>query len=138
MKKRNYVYNILFYICFILTMICSFMSSSIATIFDETIFSSINFVLSIINTIMVIIYTFLLIRKYKFKANSLAFPCFYLIFLFLVIFISIIYNDKLIVPYIQFNYYISFVLWNYILFNIYSLLLFSKKGKKRKTNKQKN
>lgn len=132
MKLKNHKYNIIYYICFLFTVSCTFISASLASIFDEGIFSIINVVLLLINIVLVILYSILLLQKRKFKADSLAFPILYLVFLFSVIFISIIYNDKLIVPYIQFNYYTSFILWNYILLNAYSLLLFTKKNKKKK------
>ena len=102
MKLKNRKYNIIYYICFLLTASCTFISASLASIYDEVIFSIINVLLLSINTVLVILYSTLLLQKRKFKVDSLAFPILYLVFLFSVIFISIIYNDKLIVPIIDF------------------------------------
>lgn len=135
MKVKNHKYNILYYICFLVTLFCSYMSSSLATAFNEEIFSVINFSLLAVNIVLVVIYSILLFKKRKLKADFLGFPIVYLSFLFIVYFIAIIYNEKLIVPYIQFNYYTSFILWNYLLLNIYSLLLFNKKTKKKSSKK---
>ena len=88
------------------------------------------------NSFLFKLYTSILTRKRKLKADSISFPILYLVFSFIVIFIAIIYNDKLIVPYIQFNYYTSFILWNYTMLNAYSLLQFNKKTKKKKSSKK--
>lgn len=136
MKKNNLKYNILYYISFVLTILCVYVSSSLVLIFDKGIFSIINLLLLSINIVLVFIYSYMLFKKRKLKADSINFPILYLVFSFIVIFIAIIYNDKLIVPYIQFNYYTSFILWNYTMLNTYSLLQFNKKTKKKKSSKK--
>ena len=67
--------------------------------------SSFSIFLIIINIVLVIIFTILLIKKELNKTNIL-FPIIYIIFTAIVIVICILFNDRLVIPNIQFPYYI--------------------------------
>ena len=114
-------FKILYYLCFIVTLLPCFIASLKISFFANSIQTPLFFMLGIINLILVIIFSILLIKK-KINKTNILFPIIYLLFLILVIIIAFIYNNKLIIPYIHFNYYISFILFNYLLLNIYSLL----------------
>ena len=56
-------------------------------------------------------------------------PITYIIFTIIVLIICILFNNKLVIPYIHYSYYLKFILINYILLNTYSLLSIKYKKK---------
>ncbi len=123
--NKNTIYKILYYICFIFSLIIWFATKNIINELGTDIGAYTNTFLLIINIVLVIIFTLKLIRKRLDKVNVL-FPVIHLIFSILVIIIALIMNNKLLIPYMHFSYYIGFILFNYLLLNIYSILLLNK------------
>ena len=115
----------LYYVSLILTILIYFLSLQPITIFGSGMLLPLNFILGVICLIFVLIFT---IKGLKGKINNVnvLFPIIYLLFLIIVSIIAVVLNSKLIIPYIHYNYYISFILINYLLLNIYSLLSISK------------
>jgi len=137
MKTKSYL--CLYYICFILTFLiigfASLYSSFGIYLSDdayllEKIVDYISdaklFILVILNLILFIIFTILIIKKRKLNIKSLIFPISYIIFLGIVFGLSLLFNNKVVVPYIHFAYYQTFILIDYLLLNIYSLLCLTK------------
>lgn len=119
MNNHN-LYKFLYYLSFILTIIPLIITQRIELTIGTTIT-----ILGIINLVLVIIFTIKSIKR-KLKKANIIFPIIYLLFLILIIIISIITNTKLIIPYLFFSYYFIFVLINYTLLNIYSILSLTK------------
>lgn len=90
--------------------------------------SKLSVLLIIINILLIIIFTVLLIKKGINKINILL-PITYILFTIIVLIICILFNNKLVIPYIHYSYYIKFILINYILLNTYSLLSIKYKKK---------
>ena len=121
MNNSN-LYKILYYIC-IIPFIYLFLDSYIF-VYESNL--SINLLLGIINFILIIFFS-IKSFKYKLKNINILFPLFHLIFSTIVIILMFIMNNKLIIPYIHFDYYETFILFNYLLLNIYSVLSFYKR-----------
>jgi len=111
---------ILYYICFLLTLLFQ--------VFTTQIFN-IATLLLIINTIIAAIFTYFIIRKNKTNLKNIIFPITYLIFFILVVGLCFLINTKTLIPYIHFTYYQIFIIINFTLLNIYSIL--SIKGKSK-------
>ena len=103
--KMKSLYNILYFIALIFIIIMSLIFS--------------NFLL--IHLVTMIILCILLVKN-KLESVNILFPIAYLIFFAIVILIMFLFNNKLIISYIHFDYYLNFVLFNYILLNLYSIL----------------
>lgn len=88
--------------------------------------SCISLWLIFINIIITIIFTIFLIKKQLNKVNIL-FPIIYILFTIIVSVICILFNDRLVIPFIHYTYYIQFILINYTLLNLYSLLSINKR-----------
>ena len=56
----------------------------------------------------------------------------FLVFLIIMVILVFLMNEMVVFPYVHFNYYSKFVLINYLLLSIYTLLSFSKKKKSKK------
>lgn len=123
-------YIILYYISFLVTVFISLFLDSTITIFNTNLFMSGLLVLSlIINLVLVVLFSIFLFMKRKLMKTNLLFPITYLLFLAFVLLFSVIYDDRLILSVIHYHYYFIFVLVDYLLFNIYSVLSFKKKVK---------
>lgn len=128
--SNNKKYIALYYASFLVT-ICAFvfLTNSI-TVFSLEPFPYGFYVLALaINLAFVVLFSiFLFLKKILFKVNLL-FPVLYLLFFGFVLFFSIIYEDRLLLPVVHYQYYYMFVLGDYLLLNIYSILSFKKKAK---------
>lgn len=123
-------YIILYYISFLVTVFISLFLDSTITIFNTNLFMSGLLVLSlIINLVLVVLFSIFLFMKRKLMKTNLLFPITYLLFLAFVLLFSVIYDDRLILSVIHYHYYFIFVLVDYLLFNIYSVLSFKKNVK---------
>jgi len=111
MKTKNYL--ILYYICFIATILFSIITS---------LCFNMSSVLLIINVILGIIFTGLIIKIKKINVNSLIFPISYIIFFIVVVGLCILFNTKVLVQFVHFGYYQFFILINFLLLNVYSIL----------------
>lgn len=118
MKTKNYL--ILYYICFIATILFSIITS---------LGFNMSSVLLIINVMLGIIFTVLIIKIKKINVNSLIFPISYIIFFIVVVGLCILFNLKVLVPFVHFGYYQFFILINFLLLNVYSILCINLKEK---------
>lgn len=118
-------FKILYYVAFAVTILIYFLSSQPITIFGSGMLIPLNFILGVICLILVLIFT-IKAKKKKLNNVNILFPISYLLFLIIVSIIAVLLNSKLVIPYIHYNYYISFILINYLLLNIYSVLSISK------------
>ena len=123
--NKSLIFKILYYVSFILTTIIWLYISRLIDKFDLDINTFSNTLLGIINLVLIIIFSIKLL-KHKLEKVNILFPIIYLIFSIIVMIISFIMNNKLVIPYIHFNYYVSFVLFNYFLLNVYSVLSLEK------------
>lgn len=123
--NNSKVFKILSYICLVLTILISFLIAQPITVYSLEMVIPINLILLVINCIMAIIFIIKTLKKEINNVNIL-FPITYLVFVMVVIGIAVIINNKLFIPYIHFNYYFTFVLFNYLLLNIYSLISIKK------------
>ena len=131
MKTKNYL--IIYYICFVITILIIGFSNynfiSITTMSPDGkyvpgIFESIlsGGLLYYLNVVLVLIFTFLIIKNKKLNVKNLLLPIAYIIFTIMVFGICFLFNNRVMIPYIQFNYYSKFILIGYLLLNIYSIL----------------
>ena len=113
--KSPKVYKTLYYISLIFTMMLSLVIIHLKELMliSNGLFG--------INIILVIIFSLSLTNKKLNNVNNL-FPILYLTFLAIIMIETILYNPKLIIPYIHFDYFITFILFDYLLLNIYSFL----------------
>ena len=132
---KNNKYLILYYMSFILTSIFLYLKADICYELNN-IFS---FVLAVINLILVIIFSIFLFNK-KINKYKILFPISYIVFLIILVIISFILNEKIVIndmhyPYvindIHYPYYICFLLFEYLLLNVYSLLSFDGNKKQK-------
>lgn len=103
--KMKALYNGLYSIALLVIIIMSLIFS--------------NFLL--IHLVAMIILCILLVKN-KFENVNILIPILYLIFLAAIILVMFLFNSKLIISYIHFDYYLNFVLFNYVLLNLYSIL----------------
>ena len=131
-NKKLYVG--LYYFSFLLSIFVCILPNTLQIIFVnsnyfENIYlglSAIPLVLIVINLILVLIFTIFLIKK-KLDDVNILFPIIYITFTMIILLICTLFNSRLVIPFIQFSYYTKFILINYILFNLYSILLFKNK-----------
>lgn len=133
MKNKKYL--VLYYFSFVITILfmgyASYKYLKIISIgdigFSEIISHIFDGVIGIINIIMVVIFTILVLKRKKIKVDNNLFPIAYICFFTIVVALCFIFNNKVMVPYMHFNYYLFFINIGYLLLNIYSLLLVNKK-----------
>lgn len=121
-------YKILYYLCFILNIFIHFILIRNSVLFEGYLSS---IILGFINLILVLLFSYLLIKKKEINNTNILFPILFLVFSIIVIIIMFLFNSRLMIPYIHYNYYISFIGINYILLNVYSLLSFSSNSSKK-------
>lgn len=124
--NKSKIFIILYYLCLILSIGLVMYSSSLMTEFGVNIWEDITSGFVFLNIILVLIFSLRLVKR-KLKNINIIFPIIHLIFMVLVVILMFIINNKLIMPYIHFDYYISFILFNYLLLNLYSILSIYKK-----------
>lgn len=123
-------YKIVYYLCFSLTLVAVSLTQCFISYYN-VLFGGLNIFLGIVNTILVVVFAFLTAKRKLHKVKTM-FPIIYLLFLIVIMATSFAYNSIAVIPYLHFNYYITFILCNYILLNIYSLLSIPKKRKTKK------
>lgn len=111
MKTKKYL--ILYYICFLSTLLFSILTTSIFNI--STLLLTINILISFI-------FTYLIIKYKKLQIKNLLFPISYIIFFIIILILCFLFNNKVLIEYIHFQYYQLFILINFLLLNIYSVL----------------
>ena len=130
MKEKKYL--VLYYISFVITLIFIGYSTSktlnlysideVSSSFREIMSSMFGNALVIINLVLVAIFTIFVWKK-KIKIDSIALPVMYIAFFAIVVVLCFLFNIKVIVPFIHFDYYLSFINIGYLLLNVYSLFL---------------
>ena len=129
MKNKKYL--VLYYFSFIVTIL--FTGFSIYKSMELLEIGDINFtsllsnmtgnILLFVNIVLVIIFTILIIRKRKLVIDSLLLPIIYISFFTIVVLLSFLFNNKVMVSYLHFEYYAFFINIGYLILNCYSLLL---------------
>ena len=128
--SNNKKYIVLYYASFLVTFCAFIFLTNSITVFSLEPFPYGFYTLSLIfNLAFVVLFSiFLFMKKILFKVNLL-FPVLYLLFFGFVLFFSIIYENRLLLPVVHYQYYFMFVLGDYLLLNVYSILSFKKKAK---------
>lgn len=124
--NKSTIFKILYYICFVFSVLIWIGAFNSVNIFGIDIRTSSNVILGVLNLLLVIIFSIKLIKN-KLENINILFPIFHLVFMIIITVLAILMNDKLVIPYIQYGYYLSFILFNYLLLNIYSVFSFNKK-----------
>ena len=124
--NKSTIFKILYYICFVFSVLIWIGAVNSVNQFAIDIRTSLNVILGVLNILLVIIFSIKSTRNNLENINIL-FPIFHLIFMAIITVLAILMNDKLVIPYIQYGYYLSFILFNYLLLNIYSIFSFNKK-----------
>ena len=124
--NNSKIFKILYYIAFLITISLWFYTVNVINVYGNIEATSINILLAIINLILVIIFSVKIIKN-KLKDINILFPIVYILFTIIVIILVFMINNKLIISYIHYTYYMSFILFNYILLNLYSILSITKK-----------
>lgn len=124
--NNSKIFKILYYLAFIITISLWFYTTKVINIYGNIEHTPINLLLAIINLILVIIFNIKVIKN-KLNNINILFPISYILFTIIVVIFVLIINNKLIIPYIHYTYYMSFILFNYILLNLYSILSITKK-----------
>ena len=122
------LYSILYYISLLLSI--SFYVITKVQVSNNLLYislSELSHIIILINVILVTIFTLLLMKRSLEKVNIL-FPITYILFTIIVLTVCILFNNRLIIPYIHYSYYIQFILINYLLLNVYSVLSFKNKA----------
>lgn len=137
--KKNTIYIVLYYISFIVSLSLIFLPNLLLNKFvlgegiTEYLVSNtfISIILEGINIILVILFTIKILQKQKVLNVNIMFPIIYMAFTFIILLGCILFNHRLVIPNIHFTYYIVFILINYLLLNIYSILSFEKNSKSK-------
>ena len=77
--------------------------------------------LIVINGLIALVITYFLIKKKELEGN-IYFPISTIIFTIMGFIVAVLFNDRVMVPYVHFNYYASFILIAHLLLGIYTLL----------------
>lgn len=137
--KKNTIYIVLYYISFIISLSLIFLPNLLLNKFGlgeeitEYLVSNtfISIMLEGINIILVILFTIKILQKQKVLNVNIMFPIIYMVFVFIILLGCNLFNSRLVIPNIHFTYYIVFILINYLLLNIYSVLSFEKDSKSK-------
>ena len=129
MKNKKYL--VLYYFSFIVTILftgfSTYKSMELLEIGDINFTSLLSNmtgnILLFINIVLVIIFTVLIICKRKLVIDSLLLPIIYISFFTIVVLLSFLFNNKVMVSYLHFEYYAFFINIGYLILNCYSLLL---------------
>ena len=128
--SNNKKYIVLYYASFLVTFCAFIFLTNSITVFSLEPFPYGFYTLSLIfNLGFVILFSIFLFMKKKLVKVNLLFPVLYLLFFGFVLFFSIIYENRLLLPVVHYQYYFMFVLGDYLLLNVYSILSFKKKAK---------
>ena len=129
MKNKKYL--VLYYFSFIITVLfigfSTYKAMKLLEIGDISFTSLLSNmagnILLFINTVLVIAFTIIIIRKRKLVIDSLLLPIIYVSFCIAIIALCFLFNNKVMVSYLHFEYYAFFINIGYLILNVYSLLL---------------
>ena len=120
------IYSVFYYIALLLSIFVYAMPNILPSNVSFYIqLSELSQIIALVNVILVVFFTILLIRGNIDKVNIM-FPIIHIVFTIIVLVICALFNNRLVVPYVHYSYYIQFILVNYTLLNIYSVLSFNK------------
>ena len=129
MKGKLYV--VLYYLSFLLTIGIIWYSSTFVDFYGGV--NLIPYVvLLMINILLLIVFTVRLIINKKTDNTLIAFPISYMLFVIIVYILGIVFDQRMIIPKIEYTYFNLFIEIDYLLLNIYSVLCIEKKNKKKK------
>ena len=131
---KNKLYLVLYYISFIITFtlcIRTFFNLKLPIerqiiFLGEQAFKYYVLLISL-NITIFILFTIGIIRKKEYDNSSLIVPISYLVFYLIILIICLLYDKIVIIKNLHYAYYELFLLFAYLLFNIYSLLGFEYK-----------
>ena len=128
---KNKLYVVLYYLSFILTLGILWYSSTFVDYYGGVdLFPYV--ILLFINVILVISFTIMLIINKKIDNSLIWFPITYMLFVIIVYLLGIFFDRIMIMPKIEYTYFNVFIMADYLLLNIYSLLCIHQKEKKKK------
>lgn len=127
---KNKIYLILYYLISITIIFITIYSIYFSNMYEFVNNPGISFSFIIISIILFIIVTIkLIINKNIYITNKdIIFVITYFIFIILMIISCLIFDKKLLIPYIEYHYYITISLIPYVLININNLLSINKKN----------
>ena len=126
---KGKLYLVFYYLAFLITLGALWYSGSKITLFGGNI-GKIYILLHLINFILFAIFTIRLAINKKVEKVSILFPISYIVFICILYLIGFFFDKKLIIPMIEYIYYNTFILLDYLLLNIYSVLSIKKKKSK--------
>ena len=120
-KKYILLYYLSFSIIVVLFLLnwCHLFSNSIMA--DGLYFESLSSVLIYINYVITFIITIFLIKKRKME-GKIIFPISFIIFTIIVILGCLLFNDRVVAPYVHFGYYANLIIFGFTLLNVYTWL----------------
>lgn len=120
-KKYILLYYLSFSIIVVLFLLnrCHFFSNSI--IDDGLYFESLSSLLIYVNSVITLIITIFLIKKRKLE-GEIIFPISFIVFTIIVIFGCLLFNDRVVVPFVHFGYYANLLILGFTLLNAYTWL----------------
>lgn len=145
MLKNNKLFKCLYYLAFLLAVIIfvtyrSYVLSKVSYGLDinfiELLFANMfpggffGICIFYINIFMVIFFTILLLLKKEIKNVNVLFPAIFILYLVILIVVSVMFTDRVVEPYVQYEYYMTFIYAGYLFLNVYTLLSIEWKKKK--------
>ena len=129
MKNKKFL--LLYYLSFVITILftgfATYKNLELLEIGDIGFVSILSDMMQniifLINMVLVIVFTVLLLRKRKIVVDSLWLPIIYVCFFTIVLVMCLLFNNKVVIPYLHLGYYTSFINVGYLFLNGYSLLL---------------
>ena len=138
MNSKKYL--ILYYICcaimFVLTPGLISMLKIDIDLFDFFFVYSLKATVIIINLLLFIVFTVFVMKKKIEEKSDLLFPISFIVFYIIVLGLCFLFNDKVVIEYYHFSYFLKFVVLYFTVFNIYSVLCIDFKKKKTKANRK--
>ena len=131
--KNSRIFKFLYYLNFILVVglfvvYTVYMVSEYDLFYKEILTKgyggegSIHLILLYVNIFFVFLISFFLILKKEIKNVNILFPCIFICFLLVLSVVSVLFNNKLMAPDYQHEYYMIFIYGGYLFLNIYTLL----------------
>ena len=123
------IYLVLYYLSFLITIGAFWYSGSKIDLYGGNIEVFYLF-LQFINFILFGVFTIRLIINKKVEKANIIFPISYIVFICILYVVGAFFDKKLIIPVIEYIYFNIFILLDYVLLNIYSILCIKKKKSK--------
>ena len=131
-KLYVYLYYLSLFVTTLMMILLAVKSPATYYINGYELVSNFGILGCIINGILVVVFSILFAIKKKLDKVNILFPIVYLVFTIIVLILCHLFNDRLLIPYVQYPYYTGFILFNYALLNIYSILSVGKKRRRKR------